>query len=455
MTQQRQQKEIETALEILEERLDHQLISDLEVCVRCGLCADACHYYAAEPGLKHVPAYRAELLRKVYRRLYDPLGKVAPGLVGAEDLDEELLDQLVDSLFGTCTICRRCTLNCPFGIDTADIVRTGRGMLAAIGRVPKGLQDTVDIHLETKNNMGVSDEDFRETIEWLNEELQAELDTTDDVIPLDKQGAKAIYLVNPREVKFYPLTLMAAAKIMYVAGEDWTMSTDYWDVTNYALFSGDDEAARRIAKWAEEAAAKLDVQEVWMAECGHGYNALRWGGENWLGHRFPFVVRGFVEVMAEYIQEGRIKLDPSVNDKLVTYHDPCHQARKGGIVDEPRYILAHMVQDFVEMEPHGKDSVCCGGGGGMLSMTEFTPQRLEAGGVKAEQIQATGAKVLVTSCHNCLDQLAELNRHYKLGVEVKNLCELVADAIVLEAKDEADTSTSPEAIQVTEAEVVG
>lgn len=426
-----QSQEAEKALEVLKGRLHRRLVSDLEVCVRCGICADACHYYVADPGLEHIPAHRAELVRKVYRRLFDPVGQRVGRLAGAEDLDEALLEQFVDKLFGTCTMCQRCTLNCPFGIDTAAIVRTARGMLAAAGRVPKGLQNTVDIHLQTKNNMGVSDEDFRETIEWLNEELQTELGTTEDVIPLDKQGARAMYLVNPREVKFYPLTLMAAAKIMYVAGENWTMSTDYWDVTNYGLFSGDDEAARTIAGWAEEAATKLGVEEVWMAECGHGYNALRWGGENWLGHRFPFRVRGFVEVMAEYIREGRIRLDPTVNDKRVTYHDPCNQGRKGGILDEPRYILAHAVMDFVELTPHGKDNYCCGGGGGMLSMTEFAPRRLKAAKVKAEQVRATGAKVLATSCHNCLDQLTEVNRHYKLGVEVKNLCELVADAIVL------------------------
>lgn len=427
---------MEKALEALKERLDQRLLSDLEVCVRCGICADACHYYVAEPGAEHIPAHRAELVRKVYRRLFDPLGRWAKGSVGAEDLDDALVEQWADRLFGACTLCARCTLNCPFGIDTAAIVRAGRGMLAAAGRVPKGLQETLDVHLRTRNNMGVTEEDLRETVEWLNEELQAELGTEEAVIPLDKQGAKALYLVNPREVKFYPLTLMAAAKVLYAAGADWTLSTAYWDVTNYALFSGDDEVARTIVGWAEKAAKALGVEEVWMAECGHGFHALRWGGENWLGHRFPFRVRSFVEVMADFLKEGRITLDPSVHAKRVTYHDPCNQCRKGGIVDEPRYILAHTVTDFVELVPHGKENYCCGGGGGMLAMSEFKERRLAAGRVKAEQIRASGAQVVATSCHNCLDQLTELSRHYGLGVEVKNLCELVADALVLAPRGE-------------------
>jgi Fe-S oxidoreductase len=123
-------------------------------------------------------------------------------------------------------------------------------------------------------------------------------------------------------------------------------------------------------------------------------------------------------------------LDPGVNTKRVTYHDPCNQARNGGIVDEPRYILRHAVQDFVEMEPHGVENFCCGGGGGMLSMTEFSKERINAGKTKADQILATGAEIVATTCHNCLDQLDEIKRHYKLKVKVQNLSELVAAAII-------------------------
>jgi Fe-S oxidoreductase len=171
-----------------------------------------------------------------------------------------------------------------------------------------------------------------------------------------------------------------------------------------------------------------------MAECGHGYRSQRWEAENWLGHGYPFQVLSFVEMQAKYIREGRLKLDPTVNSKRVTYHDPCNQARQGGVIHEPRYILRHTVMDFVEMEPHGAENFCCGGGGGMLSMTEFAKERIAAGKVKADQILATGAEIVATSCHNCLDQLDEIRRHYKLKVKVQNLSELTAAAIVWEKK---------------------
>jgi Fe-S oxidoreductase len=424
--------EIARALQVLAQRLTRQLEASLHACAHCGLCNDSCHYFLAlsEPAM--VPTFKADRLRNVWKRRYDWLGRVWPWYVGAQELDDGVIAQLVDTAFGACTMCGRCVLNCPLGVDTRLIIRTARAMLNAIGLTPRGLQDTVEVHLRAKNNMGVDDTDFRETIAWLDEQLQEELGVAGPIIPLDKQGARVMYLVNPREVKFYPLSLMAAAKVMYVAGEDWTMSTAYWDVTNYALFSGDDAAARQIGLWALEAAVQLGVQEVWMSECGHGYRAFRWEAENWLGRPFPFRVRGFVEPMAEYIRDGRIRLDPARNAQPVTYHDPCNQARNGGILEEPRYILSRAVTDFREMVPNREHNHCCGGGGGMLSMTEFTPRRLAAAQVKATQIQDTGAKIVATSCHNCLDQLADVNRKYKLGAPARNLCELVADALVWE-----------------------
>lgn len=429
------------ALDVLRQRLNQQLEAALEVCVRCGICADSCHYYVSNPKPEHVPAYRAEQLRKLYRGLTDPLAKVAPGWIGAVELDQDMVDKLMSVAFGTCTMCGRCVINCPMGVDTRHIIRTARAMLTAIDMTPAGLKATVDVHLESGNNMGIGEEDYVETLEWMEEELQEELEDPTIKIPINKKNARVVYTFNPREVKYFPYLIQAAAKIFNAAGEDWTLSTESWDATNYGLFSGDDQAARTIAGNLEKAVNSLGGQTLVMAECGHGYRSQRWEAENWLGHGYPFSVKSFVELQAQYIKEGRLKLDPTVNNKRVTYHDPCNQARNGGIVDEPRYILRHVVTDFVEMVPHGVENYCCGGGGGMLSMTEFAKDRLAAGKAKAEQIQATGAEIVVTSCHNCLDQLDEIKRHYKLPVKIQNLSELVAAAIVWPRRPESNTES--------------
>jgi Fe-S oxidoreductase len=418
------------ALDVFRKGLNRQLEASLEVCVRCGLCAEACHYYVSNPNPEYVPAYRAEKLRKVYRGLFDPVGKVAPSWAGAAALDEDTVEQLLLTAFGSCTMCGRCVLNCPMGVDTRLITRAARAMLTAIDMTPEGLKATVNVHLESGNNMAVEELDFVETLEWMEEELQEAVGDTSVKIPIDKKGARFVYTFNPREVKYYPLLIQAAAKIFNAAGEDWTLSTESWDATNYGLFSGDDGAARTIAGNLEKAVRNIGAETLVMAECGHGYRSQRWEGENWVGHQYPFNIISFVELQAQYIKEGRIQLDPSVNSKRVTYHDPCNQCRNGGIIEEPRYILRHAVMDFVDMVPHGIENYCCGGGGGMLSMSEFAKERIAAGKIKADQISATGAEILATSCHNCLDQLDEIRRHYKLKVKVLNLSELVSEAIV-------------------------
>jgi Fe-S oxidoreductase len=135
--------------------------------------------------------------------------------------------------------------------------------------------------------------------------------------------------------------------------------------------------------------------------------------------------------VADYIREGRIKLDPSLNEKPITIHDPCNLVRLGGIVETQRYILKHAAENVIEMIPNRQKNFCCGGGGGQLSMTRFSERRLKVGKIKADQIKETGAKIVATPCHNCIDQLMELNKHYKLGVEIKTICEIVANAIVI------------------------
>ena len=422
------------AVEVLRARLSQQLETALEVCVRCGVCAESCHYYVSNPAPEHIPAYRAEQVRKLYRSLFDPVGKRLGRWAGAAPLDQELVERLLEAAFGSCTLCGRCAMTCPMSVDTRQILRTGRALLTAMDMTPEGLRATVEVHRETGNNMGVSEEDYVDTLKWMEEELQAEVEDSSAQIPINKQGARVVYTFNPREVKYFPYLIQAAAKIFNAAGEDWTVSTESWDATNYALFSGDDATAADLAGRLERAATNLGVKRLVMAECGHGFRSQRWEGENWVGHSYPFEVVSFVEVMAEYLRDGRIKLDPTRNDKRVTYHDPCNQVRSGGIVAEPRAILKQTVMDFVEMTPHGVDNFCCGGGGGMLAMSEFAKERMAASKVKADQIKATGAQIVATTCHNCLDQLGEINKHYKLGVKAQNLSELVANALIWEKR---------------------
>jgi len=417
--------------DLLQGRLNRNLEVYFQTCQRCGLCADTCHYYRATGDPKMIPAYKIEQVRKLYDRQRKGWSRrLRPWIPSGDGLNDEELAELKDVVFGTCTMCRRCTLTCPMGVDTGMIMRAARGMLTLAHKAPKGLQDTVDIHVTSGNNMGMDNEEFVDTVEWMEEELQKDIGDPTARIPIDQEGAKNLWVLNPREVKFFPLLLQAQAKIFHAGGESYTLSSKYWDVTNYALFNGDDKDAATIAGYVLEEADRLGCDTIICTECGHGMRQLKYMAPIWL-KRSDFKVRAFVEVVADYIQSGRIKLDPSVNQERVTYHDPCNQARSGNYIEEPRTVLRNSVMDFVDLTPCGRSNFCCGGGGGALTMSEYRDKRLSAAKVKADQITATGAKIVSTSCHNCIDQLAEINRHYKLGVKVVNTCELTADALVL------------------------
>lgn len=389
---------------------------DLASCVRCGLCAESCHYFRATRDPLATPAYKVKLAGQVLR--------------SPAHLDGRRTGQWVDELFGRCSMCGRCMFHCTTGVNIAALVRGARTRLAGAGLVPPDLQSTVDLTVRTGNSMGISRDEWVSTVRWLEDELRA--DTGDETarIPLDEPGAQFLYTVNPREPKFFPLSMLATAAIFHAAGASWTLSSESFDLTNYGLFSGEDEAAALSARRLRQAMRQLGARTLVIGECGHGFNANRWRAPAWLGEDAPPPVVSILEIVAGYIAEGRLRLDPSRNPLLATLHDPCNLVRLGGIVEEPRAILSSAVSRWIEMTPNREQNFCCGGGGGQLTMGRYAKRRLEAGRIKAQQIAATGAKVVAAPCHNCIDQLSDLNKEYRLGVKVTTICELVAGALV-------------------------
>ena len=409
---------------------DSKLVTHLNSCVRCGLCAETCLFYLATHDDRYIPAWKVDLLSSIYRKYFTLPGKLFPRLVNAREMDDATLQEMVDLFYGGCTLCGRCTMHCSVGVDVSFLMRTGRTLLAHLGKVPGTLQSTVDAALETGNNMGIPTQEFIDTLKWMEEELIDEVEDPGAKIPVNETGKDVLYTLNPREPKFFPLSISAMAKIFWAAGESWTLSTQIYDITNYAYFSGNIDEARTIASRLWEETEKLGVKKLVLAECGHGTRVMRWESANYMKRKFPVSMQTSTECIANYIREGRIRLDRDKVKEPVTLHDPCNLVRTGGIIKEQRFILGSFVSDFREMTPHGIDNFCCGGGGGELAMSEYNEQRMKAGEIKAEQIRKTGAKIVVSPCHNCVDQLTQINIRYKLGVQVKTLAEIVADAIL-------------------------
>lgn len=419
------------ALDILENPANSKLITHLNACVHCGLCGTSCLFFRTYNEPKYIPGKKVDLVASIYRRYCTMMGKVAPKLVHARDLDDEMAEEMIDSLYGACTMCGRCVKHCSIGVDIPFIVHTGRRMLATMGLVPKTLQATVDAAVNTGNNMGIPEDEFVDTIQWMEEEMQDELEDENARIPLNEPGKDILYTLNPREPKFFPLSISAMAKIFYAAGESWTLSSKMYDVTNYGYFSGNDQEATLIAKHMYDEVKRLNCKKLVLGECGHGTRALRWESPNYMRQNPEFEMITLVELIERYIKTGRIKLDKTLNTKKFTIHDPCNITRNGGLFSSLRFVVNSAVPNLIEMDPYGIDNFCCGGGGGMLAMSEYKDRRIEVGKIKADQIIKTGAEVVITPCHNCVDQLTQINHFYKLNVEIKSVAEVVADALVV------------------------
>ncbi|NQU24771.1 MAG: (Fe-S)-binding protein [Candidatus Nealsonbacteria bacterium] len=422
-------------LERMGQKLNRQMVGSLVACVHCGMCTESCHYVLANPGdPTYAPAYKADRIRKLFKRHFDWTGRVFPWWVKAGSVFTDAdLEELKDIVFGKCTNCRRCTMNCPMGVDLATFNRMARGLLVSVGVMPEGVAVVSKDQWETGNQMGVLKEDYVETLEWMAEELEEELGApAADIIPIDRPDCDVVYSINPREVKYDPRSIADAAKIFHVAGESWTMPSEGWDMTNFGLFSGDDALGGSVSRRLYEKVSELRGKRLVISECGHGYRSTRCEGPNWAQYDVPFEMESSVITMLRYIKDGRIKVDKTRNAQPVTYHDSCNFARSCGMVEEPRELLNLVCTDFREMYPNRAENYCCTGGGGAMSMSEYTPQRLKSGKVKAEQLKATNTEVVITSCHNCVDGLTDVIRHYELGMEVTQLVNLVANAMVIE-----------------------
>lgn len=386
------EERVDTAKRVMLDKIDSQLAVDLEACVHCGLCAEACHFYLSTEDPKYTPIRKLELMKRLYHRERGPARWLYR--LFTEDITIEELQEWEELVYDSCTVCQRCSLICPMGIHIASGVAGMRAAMRAADLMPVEMRLVGQEQGEQGTLFGIGTEQFVQAIE--------ELRKSGLEVPLDEPEADILVLSAVTDILLFKDTLVSMIKIMNHIGAKWTFSSRGYESANFGYMAGDEAWQRAASQRVYDAAIACKAKTVIVAECGHAYPALRWDGAELLGKPLPFDVLAPSEFLGREIRAGRLKVKPIGNQRKMTFHDACKHARIGGIVEGPRIVMEALGVDFRETEFHGIENLCCGGGAGNFLINRGMPLRQKAFELKMQQFDATGADEVVVSCDSCL-----------------------------------------------------
>ncbi len=467
-------------LEGLRERIDRfrSLKIFMDICVRCGACADKCHFFIGGGDPKNMPVLRAELLRSVYRREFTTAGKLLGPLAGARDLTLDVLKELWYYFF-QCTECRRCSLFCPYGIDTAEITILGRELLNLLGLNTDWISAPAANCYRTGNHLGIQPHAFKDMIEFFVDDIEEITGVRVDP-SFNRKGAEILFITPSGDVFADPGTYTCMGYLMLFhylkdMGLDITWSTYSSEGGNFGFFTSHEMMKRLNAKMYAEA-KRLGVKWILGGECGHMWRVINQymdtmnGPPDFLeepvspitGTKFENAVSTkmvhITEFTSDLIRHNKLNLDPSRNDNLkVTFHDSCNTARGMGIFEEPRYVIKNVVNHFYEMPENTirEQTFCCGSGAG-LNAGENMESRMRGGLPRANAVKHVhekhGVNMLANICAIDRAALPPLMEYWVPEVEVTGVHEMVGNALILEGEKERTTNLRGEPLPGMEEE---
>lgn len=447
----------------------------MDICVRCGACADKCHFFLGSGDPKNMPVLRAELLRSVYRKDFTLAGKLMGKMVGARDLTEDVLKEWF-YYFYQCTQCRRCSVFCPYGIDTAEITFITRELMNLIGVNIDWVMTPVKNSHRTGNHLGIQPHGFVDSLEFAADDLE-EITGIKVDLPINKKGADILFVTPSADYFGEPhyFTLLGYLALFHELGLNYTWSTYASEGGNFGSFVSHD-LMKALNKKIYAEAERLKVKWILGGECGHMWRII---------HQYMDTLNGpadFLEVpkspitgtifknaksskmvhitefTSDLIRHGKLKLDPSRNDHWhPTFHDSCNPARGMGLLEEPRYIIKSVCNNFTEMPDNTirEQTFCCGSGAGLGTEENFE-MRMRGGYPRANAVkyvhEKDGVNLLLCICAIDKATLQPLMEFWVPEVEVGGIHEMLGNALVMkgEAERTMDLRRNPLINQNTE-----
>jgi heterodisulfide reductase subunit D len=381
---------------------------EMEACTNCQVCADVCPAMSASKDGKLSAVYRMKGLRQILRSRTGMFRKLLRG----KGPSEEQWRHFSDTAF-LCTLCGNCQEVCPVGIRLKDLWLSLRQDMVHSNVYPKKV-DMIRDNLEESHN--VFAEDNKERADWV-EDMR---DAPDHGYLKDQ--AEVVYFTGCTAA-YFPLAQkipMSLAEVMEVSGVDFALlGEEEWCCGFPLLGAGLMDMFQELMDHNLEAVREKGAKEVVFA-CPSCYQMWR----EYYPHEFK--ITHATQFLITLIKEKHIPLKEL--SMTVTYHDPCDLGRGARVFDEPREVISSIPGvKFVELPRNRENCQCCGGGGN-LEMIDAALSA-EIAKQKIDEVLATGAQAVITSCQQCVRTMATYVRRNKLPIEVMDITELVQRAL--------------------------
>lgn len=374
--------------------IPNDIAHEFDQCIKCGLCQATC------------PVCKELLLEK-----YTPRGKVQLARYYLHG-DLQLSDHMRD-VYAKCLLCGACTVTCPSGVDPRKIFLRMREKITERRGLHPAIENAVSSVSAHRN---ISNEDNLERAEWTEalKDVPARFYEKDRAEVAYFVGCVASFFPMVQNIPQNVIRIMDRAKVdvAILGGEEWCCGFPL-------IGAGIPEKIGELVEHNLEKVKALGAKEL-VFSCPTCY--CTWKEY----YKTDLKLYHTTEFLEKMVARGDLRFKET--GVTVTYHDPCDLGRNSGVFDAPRRILKAIPGlKLVELENSRTKSVCCGGGGNV----EMADPNLSAAVAqkKLEEIQLTGAKMVVTSCQQCVRTIKGRARKQRLDLEVLDITELVLRAM--------------------------
>ena len=417
------------------EHFDRAQLREMDACVSCGRCEDACP--AFEAGKPLSPREVVQDLRS-HLNTAGPLLLAQKGDVSATDAAGGVIAKLHSEIISeetlwSCTTCGACTDICPLGISPLRMITDMRRHLVGEGLLRGAPAASLQKMQRSGNPWGLPAED---RFDWAEGMVVPTVAENPEFEILYWVGCAASYDRRIQRVARSVVKLLNAARVSFAV-----LGSEERCTGESARRMGDEFLFQELAAANVETLNRYGVRRI-VSHCPHCVNSLLQDYPQMDGR---YEVIHHSQLLAQLIQEGRLEAAPedtSDDSGKVTFHDPCYLARAVGVTEPPRQVLAEGRCDgksdqIIELSRNRRQTACCGAGGGRMWFDDAPNERSGVG--RVEEIVATGADTVAVACPFCLVMISDGVANSNSDMKVLDVAEILADKL-LKDNDASDST---------------